>query len=111
MKASITRQLEKGEAPQAVLYTAIQAIGILSRDPEWADAAKAALDSVWEDLSQQSLFLNTDEAAAARLQAQQREYTAKLQRQLKRQLDKIRQLEQALKAALDAAESISVETL
>lgn len=111
LKASITRQLEKGEPPQAVLYTAIQAIGILSRDAAWADAAKAALDSVWADLSQQSLFLNTDEAAAARLQEQQREYSAKLQRQLKRQLDKIRQLEQALRAALAAAEGVDVETL
>lgn len=102
LKQSIAWQLEKGEPPQNILYPAIKAIGILSHDAAWAEAAQATLDGVWADLAQQSLFINADETAAARLQEQQQAYLDKLRRQTERQQDRLRKISKGLQDILNA---------
>ncbi len=102
LKQSIAWQLEKGEPPQAILYSAVKAIGILSHDAAWAEAAAATLDGVWADLAQQSLFINADETAAARLQDQQQAYLDKLRRQTERQQDRLRKISKGLQDILNA---------
>lgn len=52
LKASILQQLEQGNAPETILYTALRAIGILTHDAAWTEAAKQTLDSVYADLAQ-----------------------------------------------------------
>ena len=110
LKQSITRQLEKGEPPQAILYSAVKAIGILSHDAAWAEAAQATLDGVWADLAQQSLFINADETAAARLQEQQQAYIDKLRRQTERQQDRLRKISKGLQDVINAIDEHDPET-
>jgi hypothetical protein len=105
-KASIMQQLEQGNAPQTVLYTAITAIGQLTHDPQWAAAATQILDSVFEDLAQQSLLTDNAAVAAQRLDTMQAEYIGKLRRQLQRSQTGYKRLEKALQEALQAVNAI-----
>lgn len=102
LKASILRQLQQGNAPELILYTALQAIGILTHDPEWAEAGKTCLDSVYEDLAQQSLFADNTAIAAQRLDMMRERYNDKLRRQLLQSLNGYRRIEKALTEALNA---------
>lgn len=102
LKASITRQLEEGNEPQFILYTAIKAIGILTQDPEWAEAGEATLDSVYADIAQESLLTDRATIAAQRLETMQGEYTRKLRAQAQRQLSGYKKIETALKDVLRA---------
>lgn len=83
---SIMEQLEKGNAPHAILYTAIKAIGLLANAPEWTEAAHGALDSVYSDLDQDSFITDNAAVAAHRLEEKQHEYNEKLRRQLDRNI-------------------------
>ena len=106
LKASIAQQLQEGNAPQFILYAALQAIGILTHDAEWAQAGAQQLDSVYSDLAQQSMLTDTAAEAAARLEAMQRRYNDKLRRQLRAQLSGYHRIEKALQEALQAVDAI-----
>lgn len=105
-KASIMQQLEQGTAPQYILYTAIKAIGTLTQDAEWAEAAQNTLDSVYSDLAQQSLLTDNAAIAAQRLETMQSEYNDKIRRQLQRNLNGYKRLEKALQEALQAVNAL-----
>jgi len=106
LKASILQQLEQGNAPETILYTALRAIGILTHDAAWTEAAKQTLDSVYADLAQQSLLTDNAAIAAQRLDGMQAAYNDKLRRQLTRQLNGYRRIEKALQEALQAVNAI-----
>lgn len=102
LKASMLTQLEQGNAPQSILYTAITAIGLLTHDEEWAAAAQSTLDKVYADLAQQSFLVDNATIAAQRLEQMQTDYNAKLRRQLNRQLSGYQRIAKGLNEALNA---------
>ncbi len=106
LKDSITNQLEQGNAPQYILYTAIQAIGILTQDEQWAEAGKQFLDNVYADLAQGSFLVDNAAVAAYRLEDMKAAYNEKLRRQLTRDLNSYRRIEKALQEALQAVNDI-----
>ena len=106
LKASIAQQMQEGNAPQYILYTALRAIGILTHDEEWTAAQTQTLDSVYADLAQQSLLTDNAAIAAARLDTMQAQYNEKLRRQLKTQLNGYRRIEKALQDALQAVNAL-----
>ena len=106
IKEGITHQLEQGNAPQYILYGAIQAIGILTRDKEWAEAGQQALNAVYEDLAQESLLVNNAAVAAHRLEEMKTAYNEKLRRQLERNIKGYGKIEKALNEALRAVEAL-----
>ena len=109
LKEVILQQLEKGQDPQTVLYTALQCIGLLSNDTEWAEAGQKCLDKVFSDLAQQSLLIDNEAVAAQRLDTMQSQYNDKLRRQLNRQLAGYRRIETALREALAAVNDLDPE--
>lgn len=106
LKASILQQLEQGNAPQYVLYTAIKTIGLLTHDEVWADTGHEYLDSVYSDLAQQSFLTDNAAIAAQRLNAMQAEYNDKLRKQLNRSINGYRRIEKALQEALQAVNAM-----
>jgi chemotaxis protein histidine kinase CheA len=106
---SIQTQLEQGNAPQTILYTAITAIGLLAHDEAWAAAAQTSLDTVYADLAQQSLLVNEATIAAQRLEKMQEDYNEKLRRQLTRQLSGYQRIAKGLNEALDALNQLDPE--
>lgn len=113
LKASMLKQLDQGNAPQSILYTAITAIGLLTHDEAWTEAAQGALDTVYADLAQQSLLIDEATIAAERLEQMQIEYNAKLRRQLNRQLSGYQRIAKGLNealAALNGLEELTTET-
>ena len=109
LKASILQQLEQGNAPETILYTALRAIGILTHDEQWTEAGKQTLDKVYADLAQQSFLTDNAAIAAQRLDTMQAEYNDKLRRQLQRNLNGYRRIEKALTEALQAANALDPE--
>ncbi len=107
LKDSIAQQLRQGNAPELILYTALKAIGLLSADEAWAADCKAILDSVYSDLVQQSLLVDTAAAAAHRLERMQRTYTDKTRAQLQRSYNGCKRLSDALEEALQAIDDIA----
>lgn len=109
LQESIIHQLEQGNAPQYPLYAAVKVIGILTHDTAWTDAAQSMLDSVYDDLAQQSLLTDNAAIAAHRLEERQAEYIGKTRRQLQRSLTSYRKLEKALADALHALDELEPE--
>ena len=103
---SIESQLQQGTPPQYVLYTALRAIGLLTGASEWEARQRAALDTIYSDLAQESLFVDNAATAAERLADQRRDYVEKLRRTLGRQLKGLAKVERALNEALDAAQEL-----
>jgi uncharacterized protein YllA (UPF0747 family) len=102
LKESIAQQLEQGNAPQYILYTAIKAIGLLTNDLEWTEEQQRRLDTVYADLAQQSFIIDNAAIAAERLDKMQQEYIDKMRRQLTKSLNGYRRIEKALTEALQA---------
>ena len=102
LKASILQQIDRGNAPQAILYTALKCIGLLSHDADFWEAGQAALDSIYADLAQQSFLVDTAAIEAQRLKAQQEAYNAKTRAAIKRQIRDNEKINRALYAALEA---------
>lgn len=98
---SITEQLEKGNAPQLILYSAISAIGLLTNDPEWAAAAHDTLDTVYADLEQDSFLTDNAAVAAHRLEQMQQNYNEKLKRQLERSIRNYDRLVSSMRETLN----------
>ena len=99
LKESISNQIERGSAPQYVLYTAIKAIGLLTSDNEWSEKNTAALDAVYDDLRQESFIVDNAAIAMGRLKEMRVEYNAKLKRQINSQINSYRRLSEALTEA------------
>jgi len=106
LKTSIAQQLQEGEAPQYILYSALRAIGLLTHDEAWAEAQQKTMDGVYSDLAQQSLLTDNAAIAAARLDTMQTEYKEKLRRQLQRQIGGYKRIARALNEALDAVNAL-----
>ena len=110
-KELILKQAQTGTEPETALYTAITAIGLLTDDAAWTEAAHAALNSVYADLAQQSLLTDNAAEAAHRLERMQADYNDKLRRQLTRQLNGYKRLERALQEALQAIDGTEQEEI
>lgn len=106
LKQSIAQQIQEGNAPQYILYTALRAIGILTHDETWEQAQRQTLDSIYADLAQQSLLADDAAIAAQRLDTMQAQYRDRLRRQLRTQLNGYRRIERALQEALQAADAL-----
>lgn len=106
LKEGITAQLEQGNAPQFILYSALEAIGILTNDEEWAEAGKRCLDKVYDGLAQQSLLTDNAAIEAQRIAQIQASYNDRLRRQLERQLAGYHKIARGLNEALAALEEI-----
>lgn len=106
LKESILQQLEQGNAPEIILYTALNAIGLLSSDPKFTEAGQQFLDTVYADLAQQSLLTDNAAVAAHRLDNMQRDYNKRLKNSLTRQLNGYRRIADALNKALQAVEEL-----
>ena len=103
---SILTQLEQGNQPQYILYTAIKAIGLLAHDQEWADTGQRILDGIYSDTAQQSLITDTAAIEAQRLEEMQAEYADKMRQQIKRQLKGYKRIENHLQEALQAIDDL-----
>jgi|GEM_PF-4554993 len=110
LKKSISQQLQEGNAPQYILYTALRAIGIATHDNEWAEAGETILDGIYGDLTQQSLL--EDEAAISmkRLADMQVKYRERSKQRLKTQINGCKRLYKALNEAWQAVESLDGST-
>ena len=102
LKESIAQQLEQGNAPQYILYTAIKAIGLLTNDADWTERQRETLDGIYSDLAQQSFITDNEAIAAHRLDRMQKEYNDKLRRQLTKSLNGYRRIEKGITEALKA---------
>lgn len=107
LKTGIISQLEQGNAPQFILYTAIHAIGLLTNDPEWEEAAAGHLDHVYGDLAQESLFNDRAAIAAKRLDDLSTQYRERLAKQLKNQAYGYQRVKRALDEAIAAVEALT----
>lgn len=105
LKESILQQLEQGNAPQLILYTALKAIGEATGDPDFTETATEYLDIVYGDLMQESFLIDNAAVAAKRLEDQRNKYLEKLKKQLSQQLRGMAKLERALHDAMDAAQA------
>lgn len=102
LKATIARQLEAGEDPQTILYTALKVIGLLSNDQEYTETTQGRLDAVYKDLTQLSFIQDNNRIAQERLDAIKEEYNAKLRKNINTQLARYAKVEKALNDVLYA---------
>lgn len=100
LKNSIALQISQGREPQYILYTAIRVISMLTNDSEWGERQRDALDSLYKDIAQESLFRDSAAAAADRRQEHLNEFIQKTRRQLTRNLNSCQKLQGELQAAL-----------
>lgn len=110
LKESIAQQIEKGGEPQAILYTALRCIGLLTNDAEWTEATQTALDRIYADLAQLSFTIDTAQKERERLQQMQAEYNSKLRATIRQRIRQYEKVGKALYAVLDAVEEIEPET-
>lgn len=106
LKASILAQLQQGNAPQYILYSALEAIGLLTNDAEWTQQGKQCLDNVYADLMQQSILTDNAAIAAARIEQMQATYNERLRRQLETQLKGYQKIAKGLNDAIAALDEI-----
>ena len=111
LKASILRQIDSGNAPQIILYTALKCIGLLSNDPDFAEAGEKILDKIYADLAQLSFTADNAAIEAQRLKELQEAYNAKLREVIKRQIKGNDRINRALYAALEAVDSMEPQPL
>ena len=106
LKNSIADQMERGETPEIVLYSAFELIGLYSGDPEWTRTQRARLDAVYKDLAQQSLITDNAAIADARLRAAAADFAAKTRRTIRAKLNGCERLEKALRTALQELDTL-----
>ncbi len=102
LKTSIMQQLEQGNAPELILLTAIRAIGILTHDEQWTNRGRQIIESVYNDLAQQSLLTDNAAIAAQRLERMQSDYNDKMRKRIQQSFRGYRKLEKALNEAWNA---------
>ena len=103
---SIDAQMQQGTPPQYVLYSTLRLIGLLTGATEWEERQRAALDHVYKDLAQESLFADNAAIAAQRLDDQRREYVNKQRKNFMRQLKGLARMEKSLNEAFDALQEL-----
>lgn len=103
---TITKQLKQGTPPQYILYSAVDAIGILTHNEEWHNEANKILCETYSDLAQQSLLREEEATAAERLEALQTAYNNRLRKNITQRLKGYQQIEKALTEALAALNAI-----
>ena len=86
LRESITHQLRFGNAPELILYTAIEALGLLASSDEWAAECKRILKREYPDIGQLAIYTVNVSAAAERFDRQRREYVDKTRKQLQARL-------------------------
>ena len=106
LKEIITAQLEEGEPLQHILYSALDAIGILSGDEEWSEAGKKCLSEIYDGLEQQSLLVDNAAIEAQRIEQMRTRYNERLRKQIRQQLSGYRKIERCLNDALSALDGI-----
>lgn len=109
LKAEMLRQLNAGKAPQIILYTAVEAIGLLTNDPGFTEEGQGKIDTIYKDLAQLSFTHDNDEIARKRLKEQEAAYNKTLRNSINRQLIKYRKIERALNDALIAVDEAEQE--
>lgn len=78
LKQIIAKRIRQGDYAHFILYTAIKCIGLSTHDPEWTAEQTAALDSLYGDLTQESLFVDGIYKAEERARHQQEDYISRL---------------------------------
>lgn len=106
LKDSIAQQLEQGNEPQYILYTALKCIGLLSNDTEWTEAQHGQLDKIYKDIAQQSLLDDNAAIAAKRLEQTTSRYNERMRAQLNKQLAGYGRIAAGLREALAALDGI-----
>ena len=96
------RELEAGKEPELILYAALDAIGILTNDPDFTAKTPAEFDATYKDLAQLSFVQDNAAIAQERLERAEKAYNDKLRRSINRQLAGCRRVEQALNDVLAA---------
>jgi hypothetical protein len=86
LRDSITLQLRFGNAPELILYTAIEALGLLASADEWAAECTRILKAAYPDIGQLAFYAVNVSAAAERFDRQRREYIDKTRKQLQARL-------------------------
>jgi hypothetical protein len=85
LKESILQQLERGECPESVLYDALQALGMATNDPEYAEKGASFLSG---DKVELSFFADLEEMQAKR-EARREAYYSKRRKDIDRQLKQL----------------------
>lgn len=98
-KESILLQMEQGNAPQSILFSAVDLIGLCVSDPEWTDKAKEYLDKAYimDELDERQAGIEATTNEARRLADQHREYMRKLKKQTTNNLKNLIRLESRLR--------------
>jgi hypothetical protein len=104
LKAEMLRQMDAGKAPQIILYTAVEAIGLLTNDPGFTEEGQGKIDTIYKDLAQLSFTQDNDEIARKRLKEQEAAYNKTLRNSINRQLIRYRKIERALNDVLTAVD-------
>lgn len=109
LKESISRQIEQGNDPQYILYTAIRAIGYLTRDTEWQREQEKQLDSVYGDLAQVSFLLDETAIAGERLEEKRQQYAERMLKRLNNNLKDCEKIQTSIKQAMEATRKLMEE--
>lgn len=106
LKESLSLQLQQGNEPRYILYTALELISALTRDDEWIEAGKAYLNSIYEGLEQECLHIDTAAVATFRLKRMKVDYNERLKKQLARDLTGYNKIKTKLEEALEAIAAV-----
>ena len=99
-KARILDALKLGQDPGQILFAALECIGTITADPEWAQAGQEILGRIYEGLEQADLFRDDDRVKAERLEALADEQRAKTRATLQRAISKAQKLQADAEKAL-----------
>ena len=105
-KDSIENQLQQGNAPQYILYTAIKCIGLLTDDDEWAEDQLSILDLIYDDLAQQCIDIDVAAVEAFRLKERQQKYLETVFNHATRDIALFKKINQSLEDVLNAVQSV-----
>lgn len=98
LKTAILRQMEDEQAPELILYMAIEAIGLLSDDADYIECGQRWLNIVYKDLGRDAETLTDATGQARRLEQMQADYTQKLYNSITRQMGTCRKIMEALRS-------------
>lgn len=102
LKDSISEQIRGGNAPEIILLSAVQAIGLLMEDQAWAAEQTARLDTFYNPAIDAAVL------AAAEAEARRREYAAAVKKKLVTARNKTAALLDAVNAAIEKADALDV---
>ena len=109
LKDVIGLQIEKGQEPQTILYTALKCIGLLTNSQEWAESGHAALEAVYQDIAQQSFLVDQSAIEIERLNRKEEDYRQKLLKNMERQLRNCQKIDRDITSVIRSLNEISRE--